>query len=345
MRISTQVEGLYQALFQHAGDAIFVIDVATMAIAAANTAAEQICGYTQAELRAMMPSGLITPMLAGSLRQYDGALRTRDGQSLPVSIGISDVAFDGMPYLLMIVRDISEQQRRSEHEKLAGMGRLTASIAHEINNPLQALHNTLHLLLSRPIPEEKRERLLSMAQIEVEQLTALVQRMLELHRPSSKDMRPISVHGLLESALAGAANILQQQQVSVERDWAERLPWVIGIGGHLRQVFVALAVNAVEAMPGGGRLLIRTRVEDGAHEGLAPRVLVEFADSGPGIPEGEAQRIFEPFYTNKKNGAGLGLAISYSIVERHGGVLSVSSSGSGTIFRVALPVATSVSRR
>src|SRR4029079_9313266 len=113
-------------------------------------------------------------------------------------------------------------------------------------------------LLSRPFPEEKRERLLTMAQLEVDRLSGLVQRMLELHRPNSDDMRPISIHGLLESALAGASAILQKHQVLIERDWAERLPWVIGIGGHLRQVFMDLAVNAVEAMPQGGRLIIRT---------------------------------------------------------------------------------------
>ena len=158
-------------------------------------------------------------------------------------------------------------------------------------------------------------------------------------------MRPVSVHGLLESALAGTASTLQQQHVLVERDWAAHLPWVIGIGGHLRQVFVDLAVNAGEAMPDGGRLMIRTRLEDGAHEGAAPRILVEFADNGPGIPESEVQRIFEPFYTHKRNGVGLGLAISYSIIDRHGGTLSVSSSRNGTTFRIALPVALASSRQ
>ncbi len=335
----TQAEGLYQALFQHAGDAILLIDAAMMAIVAANPAAERLSGYQQAELCALAPASLVVPVLTDSLRQYDGALRLRGGQSLPVSIGVSEAVFDGTPYLLLIVRDCSEQRRQSESGKLAGMGRLTASIAHEINNPLQALHNTLHLLLSRSFPEEKRERLLSMAQMEVDRLASLVQRMLELHRPSSKDMRPVSVHGLLESALAGTAGTLQQQHVVIERDWADHLPWVIGIGGHLRQVFVDLAVNAVESMPDGGCLMIRTRLADGAHEGAAQHILVEFADSGPGIPESEVQRIFEPFYTHKRNGAGLGLAISYGIIERHGGMLSVSSSANGTTFRVALPAA------
>src|SRR5215216_5888967 len=274
MHMVIQAEGLYQALFQRAGDAILLIDAAMMAIVAANQAAERMSGYPQADLCALAPASLIVPMLAGNLQQYDGSLRMRGGQSLPVSIGVSEAVFDGTPYLLLIVRDSSEQRRQSESSKLAGMGRLTASIAHEINNPLQALHNTLHLLLSRSFPEEKRERLLSMAQMEVDRLVTLVQRMLELHRPSSKDMRPVSVHGLLESALAGTASTLEQQHVLVERDWAEHLPWVIGIGGHLRQVFVDLVINAVESMPDGGRLTIRTRLEEGTHEGAAAYILI-----------------------------------------------------------------------
>ena len=93
----TQAEGLYQALFQHAGDAIVLIDAALMAIVAANPAAERMSGYTQAELYASRRRSLIMPVLAGSLQQYDGALRVRGGQSMPVSIGVSEVVFDGTP--------------------------------------------------------------------------------------------------------------------------------------------------------------------------------------------------------------------------------------------------------
>jgi two-component system NtrC family sensor kinase len=352
-------EARYHALFQHAPDAIFVVDPATMVIVGANPAAERMSGYSQAELSMIPPSRLIAPggagraapavadMLAGALPEYEGYIRTRSGYSVPVSIDTAEVVLEAKRHLLLITRNIAEQQRQAQRqaqsEKLAGMARLTASIAHEINNPLQALHNTLHLLLNRSFTEEKRERLLSMAQMEVDRLTALVRRMLDLHRPAHEDMRPISVHGVLESALIGAASQLQQHRVLIERDWAEQLPWVLGIGGHLKQVFQDLATNAVEAMPEGGRLMIRTRLEDGV-AGAAPRVLVEFADSGPGISDSEAHLIFEPFYSNKRGGSGLGLAISYSIVERHGGTLSVSSSGEGTTFRVALPAASAVRR-
>ncbi len=346
-------EARYHELFQRAGDAVFVIDTATMAMVAANPAAEKMSGYSQAELMMVAPAHLIAPIVPGrsavvlgdlcaeGTSEYEGVLRARSGYSVPVSICASEVAHGGAGYLLLVVRNISEHRRQAQRlaqsEKLAGMGRLTAAIAHEINNPLQALRNTLHLLLNRSFAEEKRERLLSMAQMEVDRMAALVQRMLELHRPSREDMRPVSVHGLLESALAGAGNNLQQHHVVVERDWAAKLLWVNGIGGHLKQVFQDLATNAVEAMPEGGRLLIRTRLEDGEDASAPPRVLVEFADDGPAIPDGEVHLIFEPFYTTRRSGSGLGLAISYGIVERHGGTLSVSSTGSGTTFRVSLP--------
>jgi two-component system NtrC family sensor kinase len=282
-------------------------------------------------------------MIAIGLPEFEAQFRPRDGSSIPVSIGVSAMLHEGVRYVLLIVRDISERQRQAKQstqaEKLAAMGRLTASIAHEINNPLQALHNSLHLLLNRPFSEEKREQILNMAHTEVDRLILLVQRMLEFHRPSREGMRPVSVHSLLEHVLALATSQIQQHGASVERDWVERLPWVIGIGGHLKQVFLNLAINALEAMPDGGRLTIRTRVEDGLAGGAIPLVLVEFVDNGPGIPESEAQMIFEPFYTRKTTSTGLGLAISYSIVEQHGGTLTVRSDSGGTTFRVALPMA------
>ncbi len=218
-------------------------------------------------------------------------------------------------------------------EKLAGMGRLAASIAHEINNPLQAIHNSLHLLLSRPLNEEKRERYLSMAQMEVERLITVVRQMLDFYRPSYDGMRPISIHGLLESVLGATAQQMRERSVLLEREWTERLPRVRGVGGHLKHVFTSLILNAITAMPDGGQLIIRTRVDGGQPGSIAPLVLVEFINTGPGIPDDEARTLFEP------KGADLELVISYGIIEQHGGMLSVRSDNSGTTFRVALPMA------
>jgi signal transduction histidine kinase len=230
-------------------------------------------------------------------------------------------------------------RRQAQTEKLAGMGRLAASIAHEINNPLQAIQNSLHLLANRSLPDEKRARYFGMAQEQVERLVSLVQRMLNFYQPAREGMRPTAIHPLLEQVLRMSAEQMQQSEIVVEREWAEGLPRVMGIASHLKQVFQNLTINAIEAMPRGGRLVVRTCVADETGEG----VLIEFSDNGPGIPASALHAIFEPFYTTKNDGSGLGLAISYSIVEQHGGMLSVQSSGARTTFRITLPALSSAS--
>jgi two-component system NtrC family sensor kinase len=228
----------------------------------------------------------------------------------------------------------SPAQHKAQTDKLAGMGRLASSIAHEINNPLQAIHNSLHLLLNRQLSDDKRTRYLGMAQEQVERLSVVVQRMLNFYQPSRDGMRPTALHPLLEQVLRAEAEQIARSGVVVEREWAEGLPRVMGIAGHLKQVFQNLVLNAVEAMPNGGRLVVRTRGLEDADTRL---VIVEFCDDGPGIPDGQLQAIFEPFYTTKTHGTGLGLAICYSIVEQHGGVLSVRRDGEQTAFQIALP--------
>lgn len=346
----------YDAMFQHAANAILLVDMRSKAIVLANPAAERLSGYSQIELASIAPARLIAAgpsgrttatigdLLAGRVPEYEGYVRSRSGYHVPAQISTSTLTHAGEPYLLLIIRNNAdgqrEAQRLAQKEKLAGMTRLTAAIAHEVNNPLQALNNTLHLLLHRSYTDEKRERLLSMAHMEVDRLAAIVRRMLDLHRPAIDDMRPLSVHSLIDSALATAAPQLQQHHVLVDREWHEQLPRVVGIGGHLKQVFYDLVINAVEAMPNGGRLIIRTQLDLTADQ--PARVLIEFIDSGPGISDSEAQLIFDPFYTTKHANPGLGLAVGYGIVERHGGVLSVSSGAGGSTFRVVLPAASTL---
>jgi nitrogen-specific signal transduction histidine kinase len=140
-------------------------------------------------------------------------------------------------------------QRLAQTEKLAGMGRLAASIAHEINNPLQAVQNSLHLLANRSLPDEKRTRYFGMAQEQVERLVSLVQRMLNFYQPAREGMRATAIHPLLEQVLRMSAEQLERSSIVIERDWAEGLPRVMGIASHLKQVFQNLTMNAIEAMP------------------------------------------------------------------------------------------------
>jgi PAS domain S-box-containing protein len=232
------------------------------------------------------------------------------------------------------MRALQEAQTQLVHsEKMAALGRLVASLAHEINNPLQALHSCLGLLLGQPLGEEERQRYLKMVGGEVERLTAIMERMRNFYRPSSERWEPVDVNAVLEGVLALSGKQLQQSRVTVRRELAADLPPVEAVEGQLKQVFLNLVLNALDAMPGGGELAVETGWDSGHQEGW-----ISFADTGEGIPAGEIPRIFEPFYTTRPKGTGLGLAVSYSIVERHGGRIEVASRvGTGSTFTVFLP--------
>jgi signal transduction histidine kinase/DNA-binding response OmpR family regulator len=232
-------------------------------------------------------------------------------------------------------RELEKSQAQLvQAEKLAAMGRLAASIAHEINNPLQAIHNCLHLTLKKPLNEEKKNRYLGMAQEEVERLITIVQRMLEFYRPSKEGMALTDVHTIIENVLSLSSKRLQHGKITVTKKLASDLPTISAVRDQLKQVFLNLVINAVEAMPQGGELRIETKLS-GDKDGLS----VAFADTGVGLSEKEQENIFEPFFTTKATGTGLGLSVSYGIIERHGGRIEVQSElGKGATFTVHLPL-------
>jgi signal transduction histidine kinase/DNA-binding response OmpR family regulator len=239
--------------------------------------------------------------------------------------------------LFQDLESFAEEVERSQNqliqaEKMAAVGRLAASLAHEINNPLQAIQNSLHLALHQGLEEEKRRQFLEMAQQEVTRLVQIVRRMLDFYRPSSA-MQPLDVNRPVEDALAIAGKRLQQARIEVVSRLSPNLPPTRGAPNQLTQVFLNVIINALEAMPDGGTLWVGT-----AYHAERRQIVVAFRDSGPGIALEMREHMFEPFHTSKSTGTGLGLAISYGIVERHGGMIEVESPpGSGTTFIVRLP--------
>lgn len=224
------------------------------------------------------------------------------------------------------------QAQLIQAEKMAAVGRLTASLAHEINNPLQAIQNSLHLASHRGLDGDKRQTYLKMAQSEVNRLIQIVHRMLDFYRPSSATQN-LNVNQPVESALAIARKRLEQNHIRVEARLSHDLPPVRGTANQLTQVFLNLVINAIEAMPNGGTLWVGT-----AHHADAKQIVIAFRDSGPGIPPDIQNHLFEPFHTTKSTGTGLGLAISYGIIERHAGAIDVESPpGGGTTFIIRLP--------
>jgi signal transduction histidine kinase len=216
-------------------------------------------------------------------------------------------------------------------EKIAAAGRLTASIAHEINNPLQSLNNFLHLAMRKELVPAERERYLEMARLETERLFATAQRMLDFFRPGARDPQRENLHTLIERVLGLLEHQLKDLQIIVHCSFAPDLPEVMVVASQIQQVLINLMLNSMQAMPGGGELFIMTT----SHPG---RVEILLEDTGPGIPEHERNFIFEPFATSKENGTGLGLAVSSGILAAHGGALNLAEGrGRGACFRITLP--------
>jgi signal transduction histidine kinase/CheY-like chemotaxis protein len=260
----------------------------------------------------------------------------KNDQALFLSIAASVAAAIENARLYSELSDFAWELERSQAqlvqaEKMAAVGRLAASIAHEINNPLQAIHNSLHLTLRPALSAEKRARYLAMAQEEVERLIDIVRRLLEFYRPSRGRRSMANVNQVVENVLALMNKRLQHEHVVVETHLSPDLPPLRVVPDQLAQVFLNIVINAVEAMPDGGRLAIHT-------EESADGAWVTFADNGPGMDEETKANIFEPFFTTKSTGTGLGLAISYGIIERHEGEIQVDSApGAGSVFTVCLP--------
>lgn len=230
------------------------------------------------------------------------------------------------------VRQIEESQKALiQAEKMAAAGRISASIAHEINNPLQAVQNCLHLAGREDLPDEKRKEYFNLARTELERLMITARRMLDFYRPGATSMERINLAETLQYVLTLMAKQLSEAGVHVLTEFSGTVPSIMAVGSQLQQVFINLFLNAVDAMPGGGELKISTRSQKDGVE-----ILIQ--DSGKGVPEEKQTNIFEPFFSTKEGGTGLGLTVSYNIITAHGGVLELlTERGPGACFRIFLP--------
>jgi signal transduction histidine kinase/DNA-binding NarL/FixJ family response regulator len=232
-----------------------------------------------------------------------------------------------------ITAEKAMQSQLVQAEKLAGIGRLAASLAHEINNPLQALQGCLDLALANLSNIEKQQRYLGIAKSEVERLGSMVQRMLDFYRPSKGTRGPMDVKALVDEVLMLSGKRLQHAKVITQIEWTSDIPVLYGVANQIKQVFLNLVLNATDAMPNGGELKFIGGLTDD-HQWLC----AQFIDSGVGIAPENLDKIFEPFYTTKATGTGLGLGISHTIIASHGGRMTVESEvGKGTTFTVWLP--------
>jgi two-component system NtrC family sensor kinase len=231
------------------------------------------------------------------------------------------------------VRKVEESQKALlQSEKMAAAGRLSASIAHEVNNPLQAMQNCLHLAGRQDLSAEKRREYFELARTELERLMVTVRRMLDFYRPGVSAFEKVDLGEVLQYILHLMSKQLAESNVTITLDFSETLFPVRAVASQIQQVFINLILNAADAMPEGGELKIMARA-------FGDGVEVLFQDHGKGVPEERQPNIFEPFFSTKEGGTGLGLTVSYNIVSAHGGTLELlPERGPGACFRIFLPV-------
>jgi len=223
------------------------------------------------------------------------------------------------------------QKALLQAEKMAATGRLTASIAHEINNPLQSLSNCLHLAGRNELPPDVREKYRQIAENELDRLMVTVQRMLDLYRPGARERQWTDLGEIFDRVLTLLESQLRKTNVQVHTRFADDMPNVLVVSSQIQQVILNLLLNSIEAMPDGGEVFINVgHSKEGAE--------IFLTDTGGGVLENERERIFEPFVSTKEDGTGLGLSVSYGIIQAHGGTIELlPDRNKGASFRIVIP--------
>jgi PAS domain S-box-containing protein len=359
---------LTQALLQSATEGIILVD-ASGRITLVNRAAERMFGYARTELlgqtlEVLLPErtraghvGHRTGYFAGPRVRpmgigIDLAGRRRDGTEFPVEISLSYVdTADGM-LAMAFITDITERKRAEaelrqqretlyQSEKMAALGTLSAGIAHEMNNPLGIITTRIEVMLleaeGQHLPPQVVEDLqvLHRASQRVARIAASLR---SFARQSPGERGAVDLNAVVEETLLLMQKPLAADNIRIFTTLAGGLPPVHGDANALHQVLMNLLTNAREAMTGGGEIHVETAL-------MAERpgwIRLTVADTGPGIPPETMSRIFDPFFTTKRGGTGLGLSVTYGIIEDHGGRVEVQSPpGGGTTFTLGFPAMSS----
>jgi len=330
-----------------------------------NQAAEETLGYRASDvigkmnIRKIYPEGVarrVMQMLrneeadeVGRLNSYPMVYVRRDGEVVEGNLSAAIIydakgneiasvgSFVDLRDRLQMERALRDtQEQLLQSEKLAAMGRLTSQVAHELNNPLYGIMNTLELLKTEIPAANKRRKILDMALSETIRLSDLLRKMLSFSKPDQEERHPVDINSVLDEILLLHEKQLKENDINMITTFAEPLSLVNASKNQLRQVFLNMVANARDAMPEGGSLSVIT-------DGDTEKVYVKISDTGTGIREEHLDKIFDSFFTTKGEikGVGLGLSVCYGFIEDHGGDIEVKSQmGEGTTFTISLPVHT-----
>ena len=345
------------AIVDSSDDAIISKDLSGI-ITSWNAAATRLFGYRPEEIVGRSVLLIIPPELRSEepeilrkvtsgerIEHFETRRRRKNGELIHISLTISPIrdSFGHIIGISKIARDITERKRTEaalfESERMAAIGRLAASIAHEVNNPLEAILNLSYLLSRNASLDEEGRVYTQLLLSEVIRVSEITKQTLSFYRESSNPV-PINMGALLEGIFALHRPTLQQKSIRVH-SCVQAGASILGRPGEIRQILTNLLINAMDALPNGGEISAHvSRLKKGQV------VCVSLADNGSGIPEGIRERIFEPFFTTKQSrGTGLGLWVSQGILRKYGGSIRMRTSSAparktGTTFRVCFPSST-----
>jgi PAS domain S-box-containing protein len=348
-------EQKYRALFDSAQDAIFLVDLDTLEIIEANEAAQELTRRDADHLVRLSFQDLF-PMfpiqrdgMLDRMKSLDTMFK-QTGECQLYRLDGTKVVCEGDWNLLPVkqrsmlqvrMRDITErktiEQQLRQSEKLSALGQLVAGVAHEVNNPLAMIMGYAQLLSREESLPEKARQDLHKIQRESERATKIVRNLLMFSRKSDPQLTPVNLNRLVSTVVDSRSDEAREQGVTFDVRLADALPMTMADGGQLEQVLTNLLGNSIQALAAreSDRRISVVTEHSGSH------VWITVADNGPGIPKDIMARIFEPFFTTKKvgKGTGLGLTISYSIIEAHHGKMLVDSEpGKGAKFTLQLPL-------
>jgi two-component system sensor histidine kinase AtoS len=351
-------EKRYRALFERAGDAIFIIDSEgkkKFQIVAANPAAATMHGYTVDELLGLKITDLDAPESSGQAplfaqRILRGEWVTeqtyhikKDGTVFPLEVSAGVLDLGNHKYILAFDRDITERRQAEEAlqrtEQLKVVGELAAGLAHEIKNPLSGIKASMEVLSEEAALSEEDRGILIRVVSEIKRIELLLKGLLNFTRPPKPQFTTVNVNALLDTSLVFSLKNTSSSPdasgpITIVKKFDERLPETMADPMQLQQVFMNILINAADAMREGGTLTVQT-----GFQASEEAIEIMISDTGRGMDKTQMENIFLPFFTTKPKGSGLGLSITKRLIEQHGGSLRVESVlGKGSTFTIALPV-------
>lgn len=344
-------------IFRSVGSGLVALDIQRR-ITAFNRAAEEITGFAAGEAIGQRwetifgASSLLDEMAMTvsrerlETRRREIRLKRKDGREVPLGISFWPLrSGEGeLIGLIGVCQDLSDIKRMEERmrqaDRLAAIGRLAANLAHEIRNPLAAVTGAIEQMGQELPLDDTQKRLMQIVLKESSRLNQIVSEFLQYARPSPLRRQPVNLAELLEEVVGLLECHPLSAKVKIAREYGPELPVLVD-ANQLRQAVWNLALNAVQAMPEGGELTVGAR----ALNGTGSRLFVWVADTGHGIGSADLPHIFEPFYSTKPDGTGLGLAVVHRVVQDHGGEVEVKSvPGAGSTFTLRLPMAPDTAR-